>query len=318
MLMQTINILGPITIITLIGYLLGRSAMGLETRSLSALVISVATPALIFNTLTSLHVEGNTIQTMATAALLCISVAGVLGLGILLGVGGSIRSFLPTLMLPNSGNMGLPLVTLAFGQEGLQYGVAYFFAVALVQNSVGMSIYAGSLKLSAILRQPLIYSVFAVLFVTWTGVHVPEVVQVTTKMLGGMMIPSMLILLGASLAKLQISDLRPALLIAVGRLSLGIISAFVAITVLGLEGIAAGTVFMLATMPTAIVSYVFAERFQHNPQQVAGAVVASTLLTFAVLPMLIWAALAMSNDNWTVGAVFENPVSISGMMLAME
>ncbi|WP_376877952.1 AEC family transporter [Albirhodobacter sp. R86504] len=299
MLMQTINILGPIAIITLIGYLLGRSKVGIETRSLSTLVITVATPALIFNTLTSLHVEGDVIRTMASAAVLCVVIAGVIGAAGLVLVGGSVRSFLPTLMLPNSGNMGLPLVTLAFGPQGLQFGVAYFFAVALIQNSVGMSIYAGSVKLTEILRQPLIYAVIAVLGVTWTGVQVPEIVQVTTKMLSGMMIPSMLILLGASLAKLQIADLRPALMIAGGRLALGLLSAVIVIWGLGLEGVAAGTAFLLATMPTAIVSYVFAERFGHKPQQVAGAVVASTLLTFAVLPVLIWAALAISTGEWS-------------------
>ena len=47
-------------------------------------------------------------------------------------------------------------------------------------------------------------------------------------------------------------------------------------------------VFLLAVMPTAIVTYVFAERYRPDGQKVAGAVVASTLFTFALLPALIW------------------------------
>lgn len=294
MLMQMVNVLAPITIIAVIGYLMGRSKIGLETRSLSTLVIMVATPSMIFYTLTSLHVDPETIQVMSGAALFCMIIAGVLGLGILLAFGKSVRSFLPPLMLPNSGNLGLPLVLLAFGPEGLQLGIAYFFVVSLVQHTFGLSVYSGSLKLGLLARQPLIYAVIAVIIVTWSGIQVPEVVLTTTQMLGGMMIPAMLILLGASLATLQISDLGTAMLIAVSRLVIGVISAVVAIWVLDFNGVAAGVVFLLASMPTAIINYVLAERFQHNPRQVAGAIVASTVLTFLCLPLMLWVALQIA------------------------
>lgn len=297
MLMQMIDILGPIIIITGIGFAMGRSSLGLDTRSLGTIVIMVATPALIFHTLTSLEVTGDTVRTMSVAALVCVVTAGGLGfLGLRL-LGGSVRSFLPPLMLPNSGNMGLPLVLLAFGEAGLQLGVAYFFVVSMLQHTVGLSIYAGALRPSVLLRQPLIYAVASVLIVMWTGIKVPNVIMVTTEILGGVMIPAMLLLLGTSLATLQVSDLGPALFVAVGRLVLGLVSALLAITLLGLQGTAAGIVFLLASMPTAIFNYVLAERFQHNPQQVAGSVVVSTLLTFACLPFLVWIALQIAGGS---------------------
>lgn len=276
---------------------MGRSSIGLDTRTLSTVVLMVATPALIFHTLTSLHVTPETIGTMASAALLCVTLAGLMGLAVLKLSGAPVRSYLPPLMLPNSGNMGLPLVVLAFGPEGLQLGVAYFFVVALVQNSLGLSIYAGSMRISVLKKQPVIYAVAAVLLVTWTGIPVPQIVLTTTDILSGLMIPAMLMLLGVALATLRVSDLRPALLVALGRLVLGVVSSLLVIMLLGLEGTAAGTVFLMATMPTAISSYVFAERFQHNPRPVAGSVVVSTLLTFACLPGLLWLALAITRGG---------------------
>lgn len=291
---QMLNIMGPICVIVLIGFLMGRSKIGLETRSLSTVIILVATPSLIFHTLTSLHVQPDTLQVMSSAALLCMVIAGTLGFVALRFARSSVRSFLPPLMLPNSGNLGLPLVLLAFGPEGFQLGVAYFFVVSLVQHTFGLSLYAGSVKVGAMLRQPLIYAVAAVLVVTWTGLQVPTIILTTTEMLGGMMIPSMLILLGASLATLQVSDLRPALFIAVARLGIGIVSATIVIWVLDFEGLRAGTVFLLSVMPTAIVNYVYAERYQQAPRRVAGSIVVSTLLTFVCLPVLLWAALAIA------------------------
>ncbi len=292
--MQMIEILATISIIVLIGFFMGRSSVGVETRSLSSIIILVATPSLIFHSLTSLHVQRDTLQIMSGAALACLAIAGILGFIVLRCAGSPVRSFLPPLMLPNSGNLGLPLVLLAFGPEGFQLGVAYFFVVSLVQHSVGMSMYAGSVKVGVMLRQPLLYAVVAVMVVTWTGLQVPTVIATTTEMLGGMMIPSMLVLLGASLATLQIADLRPALFIAVARLGIGVVSAIVVIWVMEFEGVMAGTVFLLASMPTAIVNYVYAERYQLNPRQVAGSIVVSTILTFICLPALLWVALAIA------------------------
>lgn len=305
MLIQLVNILGPITLITLIGYFLGRSSVGLESKTLSSVVLLVATPALVFNTLTSMDVDLQTIGRMAGAALLCITIAGVIGLAGLLATGASVRSFLPSLALPNSGNMGLPLVILAFGPEGARLGVSFFFVVALVQYSVGATISSGSLRIGDILQQPLIYSVLLVLVVVAMDLRVPEVIQKTTQVLGGMMIPAMLILLGTSLATLKISDLGPALFVAVGRLLTGLIAGSAVIAVFGLSGIVAGIVFLMAVMPSAIVTYVFAERYDQSPAQVAGAVVMSTLLTFLVLPLLVWIALwlAGSGPLETVGTV---------------
>jgi len=303
---QLSGILGPIVIITLIGYFLGRSSAGLHSQTLSTIVILVATPALIFNTLTSLHVDQATIGTMATAALLCLTIAGLLALVAIKVFGGSLRSFLPGLMLPNSGNMGLPLVVLAFGEEGMRLGISYFFVVALFQHSVGLSITAGSIRLKSLAQQPLIYSVALVLVVTFLDLQVPQLILTTTEMLGNMMIPAMLILLGSSLASLQVTDFRPAIAMAVGRLVIGLLSAAVVIYLLDLGGIVAGSVFLLATMPTAIVTYVFAERYQQKPQQVAGGVVLSTLLTFCCLPALVWVALRISElDQAGFRSVFE-------------
>lgn len=291
MLMQMINILGPITLITLIGFILGRSSVGLQSRTLSSLVMLVATPALVFATLTAMHVDLATIGKMAGSALLTLLIAGALALAVLTACGASIRSFLPSLMLPNSGNMGLPLVVLAFGPEGARLGISFFFVVALFQYSVGLTISSGSLRLGDIAQQPLIYSVLLVLLVAGLDLPVPQVILKTTEMLGGMMIPSMLILLGTSLATLKVSDFGPAFAVAVGRLLIGIFAGAAVIYLLGLTGIAAGIVFLMAAMPSAIVTYVFAERFQQSPNRVAGAVVMSTLLTFVFLPALVWTSL---------------------------
>ncbi|QPM90469.1 AEC family transporter [Pseudooceanicola algae] len=287
-------ILGPIGILVLIGYAMGRGATGLDTRTLSTVVVMVAAPALIFSSLTSLEITPQAVVAISGAAALCLAISALLAALVLKLTGGSLRSFLPVLMMPNSGNMGLPLVMLAFGDAGRELAAAYFVVVALAQHSIGMSIYAGSFKVGTLLRQPLIYSVLLVVLVLTTGIDVPPVIATTAEMTGGMMVPAMLLLLGTSLARLRVADLKSAVVLAFGRLAIGVISAICVIWILGLEGMPAGVVFLMATMPTAIVIYVFSERYNRDPERVVGVVVVSTLLTFACLPGLTWIALRMA------------------------
>lgn len=293
---QIFNVIGPIMLMTLTGYILGRSKLTLDTATISSMVLLVATPCLVFSTLTSLAIDSSTILLMAAAAVLCVVTAAVFGLAVLRLTGLPYRTFLPSLIMPNSGNMGLPLALLAFGDTGLALAVSYFFVVALLQYTVGAAISSGQYRLRYLTNQPLVYSVLLVCLVMATGITVPAVIATTTDLLGAMMIPAMLILLGSSLARLKVSDLKPAIVIALARLGIGLPTGLIVITLLSLTGVEAGTVFILAMMPSAIVNYVFAERYRPDSQRVAGAVVVSTLLTFAVLPVIMWAAYALAGE----------------------
>jgi len=287
---QIFTVIAPIFLITIIGYLFGRSSLYVDSKTISSLVLLVATPSLVFSTLTSLEIDVATLLKMALSAALCVALATIAGLLILRALGLSYRTFLPCLIMPNSGNIGLPLVLLAFGEKGLALGISFFFVIALLQYTLGIAIASGEYRLRDLARQPLIYSVILAAVVLLTKVKVPVIIATTTQLLGGMMIPAMLILLGTSLARLSVSDLRQAIIVAVVRLGVGISTGLAVIGLISLSGIEAGAVFLLASMPTAIVNYVFAERYRPDSQQVAGAIVVSTILTFAVLPVIIWAS----------------------------
>lgn len=282
--------------ITLIGYVLGRSSVGLHTRTIGTIVVLVATPSLIFYTLVSMRVGLDTLGEMAIVALLVMLVTAVAGSLALATTGASQNAFLPSIVFPNSGNLGLALVLLTFGDEGLKLGMSYFFVVSLVQHSVGFSFAVGAVDLHYLARQPLLYAVALVLLVATLELEVPQMVLTTTQMLGGMMIPAMLILLGSSLATLTVSDLKPAIGVALARILIGIASALLVIWVLDLSGVVAGTVFLLATMPAAVFNYIYADRFGPHGATISGAVMVSTLLTFLILPGLIWYALRIANS----------------------
>lgn len=291
------NILGPIGLIALIGYLLERANIGLDTGTLGTMMLLVATPSLIFHTLVSTDIDPATLGRMAYAAILAVVISCVLGLPLLFLTGAPKRAYLPSLIFPNSGNLGLALVLLTFGDEGMRLGISYFFMISILQHSIGFSIAAGTLSLARLARQPLLYAVILVLLVTLFDWHVPRIIMTTTEMLGSIMIPAMLLVLGASLATLKIANLRPALGIGFARLAFGLISGVLVIWLLGLKGIAAGTVFLLATMPTALVNHIYAHQYSPHAVVVSGAIAVSTLLTLICLPALIWIAIWISGNG---------------------
>src|SRR5690606_16735202 len=125
------------------------------------------------------------------------------------------------------------------------------------------------------------------LAVVFTGVTVPVWIADTIGLLGGITIPLMLIALGVSLARLRIASLPLSMAIAVARLAVGLAVGLGMSWALGLSGIVAGVLVVQSGMPVAVFNYLFAHVYKRQPEQIAGAVVLSTIMSFAGLPLLL-------------------------------
>ena len=168
--------------------------------------------------------------------------------------------------------------------------------IALVQYTVVPAIVTGDPRLRKLLREPLIWAIAAVILFRFTDLPVPRVVADTTALLGGIMIPVMLILLGGALVRLKVGDIATSALLAGVRLAVGVATGLLLVTLFNLEGVEAGAIFLLAAMPSALITYVIAEHYGRSPERVAGLVVSSTVLNFACLPLLISAAIYLAGS----------------------
>ena len=291
---QIAAVVTPIFLITAIGYAWARRGQPFDNATVSGLVMYVGTPALVFHSLTSLRPD------LAELRQVGLATAGVIAFCLLLGYLGlravklSRNAFLPSLFQANAGNMGVPLVMLTFGDAGLALGVVVFFVHALSQNSLGLAVSSGSFSPQTLLRQPIVWSVLLACLVLVTDTPVPVWLSNTTDLLGGLLIPAMLLMLGTSLVRLSVNDLPQALWLALARLALGMSAALSMIWLFDLQGVAAGVLFLQASMPVAVFNFVFADRFNRNPEQVAATVLVSTLLAMAMLPLLVAGSIYLS------------------------
>ncbi|MGI9329042.1 MAG: AEC family transporter [Pseudomonadales bacterium] len=290
MLQEVLGVVTPVFAIAGIGYIWMRRGQAFDNETVGNLVMYIGSPCLIYSSLTAHAPSLDALAIMASAAVVIIALNVCIAYAFLKLMRWPVPSFLPALVQPNGGNMGLPVALLAFGETGLALAMAYFFVNSVSQYTLGLAVSSGHFSVTQLLKQPVIWSVLVVLVVLSTDLAVPQWINDTTTLLGGLTIPIMLLMLGTSLARLRISDVRQTSTIALLRLGIGLGLGLLVIRWFELEGTSAGIVLLQATMPSAVFNYVFAERYDRDPEKVAAVIVQSTLLSVLVLPLLVaWA-----------------------------
>ena len=121
------------------------------------------------------------------------------------------------------------------------------------------------------------------------GVELPPWIANPLQLIGQLTVPLMLITLGVSLARLRVAGIGRAL--SLSLLRLGFAVGYGLATLLGFEGAARGVLIIQSAMPVAIFNYLFAQRDGRRPDEIAGLVVISTIISFLTLPALLFVVL---------------------------
>ncbi len=280
-------IIAPVFVAAGIGYSWARYGDDYDSSFVSLLTARIAAPALIFVTLTSLPVPLTELGMTSLATIAAIGLFAVIGYVILKATGQDVRTFLPVLMFPNIGNMGLPLVLYGFGETGLAYAVGTFVPVAILQYTLGVAIASGTFKVTALARMPMIWAVVLALPFAFTQTALPVWLDNSATMLSQMLVPLMLVTLGVSIARLRINNVGKGFVMALGRLGLGLGVSYGLAALLGLEGAQRGAFIIQMSTPTAVMTYVFAEQYKRAPELVAAAVLIGTFISFLTMPLLL-------------------------------
>jgi predicted permease len=281
-------VIAPVFVTAAIGFGWTRLGMPFETEMTRRVVTNIGTPCLLFSALTGVAIDGAALSQMLGAAALAFVGFAALGILVLKATRLPLHSYLPALMFPNCGNMGLPLCLFAFGEHGLALGIVVFLVASCSQFTIGVGIAAGHASFARLFRTPILYAAPAALAFVFTGTPVPAWLANTTELIGGLTIPLMLLALGVSLARLHVTTLGRTAALSAVRLLGGFAIGLLVAEALGLEGAARGVLIVQASMPVAVFNYLFAQQFERKPEEVAGMIVISTAVSFATLPALLW------------------------------
>lgn len=281
------SIVAPIFITAGLGFGWARSKRTWDTEFVTTLTYYIGTPCLVFSTLTGTPLTASAFATLALASLAVLGLCLIVALALLMLFRQPFRAYLPAMIFPNAGNMGLPLCLFAFGDVGLALAIAYFSVTSIANFTLGVWIASGRTSPVELLKTPLIYAVAAALVFMSFDLKVPLWIDNTCQLIGGLTIPLILITLGVSLAGLKVANLPRAFLLSLFRLGLGLGAGLAVASIFGFEGLERGVIVLQSAMPVAVFNYLFAQRYGNSPEQVAGLVVVSTTLSFATLPLLL-------------------------------
>ena len=286
-----VAVIAPVLITVTVGFCWGKADLPFDTNQITRLITLVGTPCLVVSTLLKVSPSLDALGTVALISVISHTIIGLVGFILLKGARLPNKHYLPAMIFANNGNLGLPLCFFAFGESGLALAIAYFTVTALGQFTVGQAIAAGRGSTKQVFRTPLIWGVAVAVVLVATETHLPRWASNTVDLIGQFTIPLMLLALGVSLSRLQVSTLARSSTLAglriVGGLGLGLLLA----VLFGLEGEERGVVLIQASMPVAIFNYLFAQFYGNRPEEIAGIVVISTAMSFIVLPFLLAAVL---------------------------
>lgn len=285
------GIVAPVFATALIGFVWAKSGVHFDSEMLSRLVMNIGMPCMVFATLSTLKVDLAALGQIVQAAMLSICIYLVIGTALLTAAGMKVSHYLPSLSFSNGGNMGLPVCLFAFGEQGLALGTGFFLVNAVGQSTLGIWINSGRFSPVEMLRTPVIYAIPLAMLFRFGGYGVPQWIANTTSLVGGITIPLMLLLLGVSLSRIGWGTARRSGALAALRILMGLGAGLAVASLLGLSGTVRGVLLLQAAMPAAVINYVFALRYETDPETVAGIVMQSTLMSVIVLPLLLIAVL---------------------------
>ena len=294
MIAQVASVLLPVFCIAGLGYLWRLSRVPFDLPFVTRMIMYVAGPCLVFDSLSKLKLPLTEFGAMVGATIALTLGVALVSFVLLKALRLPLPSFLPALTLGNTGNLGLPLCLFAFGEQGLGLAVGVYVTNSVLQFTFVPLLQARASVVRTLLTTPIIYGLLAGLGVLLTGVQVPVWIADTASTLAGVLIPLMLMALGHTIGGLRAHNLPRAFGLGTARLAIAFVVAVGVSKLLGLTGVARGVLVLQGAMPAAVFSYLFAARYERDADDIAGIVLVSTLLGALLLPLLVSYALWLS------------------------
>lgn len=281
----------PIFTLVLVGFLYGRR-VNPDLGGANKLVIDVALPVLIFISLSAKTFDPIAALSFTGASILLIFLTGLIAWPLAKFSGATRQAFLPCAMFTNVGPIGIPLIALAYGPEGMATAVVLLVISNILHFTLGVGVMSGKVDWRLVYANPLVWATVLGVASSQFQWVLPEWAHTSCVMIGSVLVPMMLMSLGTRFANSQVADawvgVQSGVLIMLIRLA----AVFIVLWFIPLQGIERGALILFACLPPAVFNFILADKFQVEPNKVASTVIVGNLLSLAFLPLGIWLAFA--------------------------
>ena len=286
------EVIFPVFFVIGVGYYLGKKNPKFDTNFITVFAGNIGTPAMIFYTVTTTGITLNIFIHYFVYALLMIGGFALIGLILLFLLRKDLSMELPPLILPNTGNMGIPICLFAYGTEGLGIASAVASVIILFHFTLGIFLAKKKFSLDVVVKSPPVYAIIISVIFLFFQIQTPLFLENTTFLLTYATIFLVLMSLGIALTKLKFS-LKDSILLSLCRVILGPVIAFIIIYYFNLSGFAAGVLLIQSAMPSAILNYLVGSMYSPKKivDSIASTIVVSTIISFFTIPIVVFFAL---------------------------
>ncbi|MEL0177672.1 MAG: AEC family transporter [Pelagibacteraceae bacterium] len=292
------EVIFPVFFIIGIGYWFGKKSPGFNTNVITTFSGKIGVPALLFYSLAaSTTLDFKTFFKFGSFTFLFVASFAIIGIIVLKILKRDVILELSPLILPNTGNLGLPICLFAYGEKGFSVASSIAAVIMLLHFTVGIFIASKKFSLKPLLNSVPMYVLFISGFMLFYEIKPPTFLVNTTMLLGYSTIFLILTSLGIALSTLKTKNFNTNIIIAFTRLISGPIIAFLIIKYFGLKGYEAGVLLISASMPSAILNFLLAKMYSKkiHADNIASVIVTSTTLSFVTIPIVVFIALKYFN-----------------------
>lgn len=276
----------PLVAIVTVGFFYARRYKP-DMTAANQVNIDVFVPALIFAVLSAESFDLVQFQSLAIGAAIVVIGSGILLFPACKLLGVHPKTFIPPMMFSNSGNLGIPLMVLAFGEDALSAAVVLFLVENVLHFTVGIYILDHKTRLINLLKMPMIAA--TILGLIWSGfdLSIPKAVHTFIEMLGQIAIPLMLFALGVRMTSVDFKNWKVGSFSAILCPASGILLAIICQQFLQLSMEQFAYLVVFGSLPPAVLNYMIAERYNQEPEQVASIVLLGNMGSLIFVPLTL-------------------------------
>ena len=287
------EVLFPVFLSIGIGYWYGKKDAKFDTNFITTFSGNIGLPCIIFYSLTFSDIDFDIFLKFSLLTFVYVGIFSIIGLIVLKLLNRDIVRLLPPLILPNTGNMGMPLCLFAFGIKGLAIATAMTSTILILHFSLGILLASRKFSIQPLIKCVPVYAIIFSLFFVYYKIPAPKFLENATFLIGYSAIFLVLVSLGVALSKLKVFSFKETLIYSLIRVLVGPIIGFAFVKYLNLTGVEAGVMFIQASMPSAILTYLVAEMYSPKEitDSIASTVALSTFLSLFTLVLIVFLAL---------------------------
>ena len=291
--LKLFEVLFPVFFIVGIGFFLGKKNPNFDTSFITTYSGNFGTPALVIFALTAGGVSFGVFKEFFIYAIILLTAFGIVGLVFLVLMKKDYIRELPTFILPNTGNMGIPICLFAYGELGMGMAASISSLVVLLHFTLNIFLAKREFDFQIIFKSPAFYAIIFTVLLLYFEQPIPQFVMNTVMLLAYGMIVMILMSLGVALTQMKVFSFKDALITSTGRVIIGPIIGFVVVKIFDLTGAAAGVVLLQSSMPSAILCYLIASMYSPKEivDNISSTIVVSTIMSLVTIPIVLFFAL---------------------------